>query len=129
MNKEGEMKMKEVDRLRVIELVSQKRLRQVEAARRLGIGVRQVKRLLRGYRERGAQGLISGHRGRPSNRRIGDRKRSQVMGLVRERYSDFGPTLASEKLFEEHDEQVSKETLRQWMIADGLWRAKHQSGR
>jgi hypothetical protein len=40
---------------------------------------------------------------------------------VRERYSDFGPSLAAEKLAEHHGCSVSRETLRGWMIADGLW--------
>ena len=115
---------KEADRAALIGEVSAGRLRQRAAAERLGIGVRQVKRLVRRYREGGAAGLVSGHRGRRPNNAIGDGVRREVLELVRERYRDFGPTFASEKLQEEHGHRLSAETLRKWMMEDGLWRAK-----
>lgn len=90
--------MKEVDRLGLIQEVARKRLRQNGAAERLGLSVRQVKRLLRRYRESGARGLISGHRGRKANNAIAPEVREEMLGLVRERYEDFSPTLAAEKL-------------------------------
>ena len=111
----------EADRLAVVREVVEGRLRQSEAARRLGLGVRQVKRLARRYRERGAAGLASARRGRPSNNAIGAAVRREVIGLVRDRYPDFGPTFACEKLVEEHGHRLSAETLRGWMIEDGLW--------
>ena len=118
------MSVEEADRAAVIRDVLEKRLRQREAAERLGIGVRQVKRLVRRYRKRGVAGLSSGRRGRRPNNAIADGVRRQVMDLVGERYADFGPTFAREKLVEAHGYRLSVETLRQWMIADGLWRAK-----
>ena len=121
---EGWMSVQEADRVVVIRDVVEKRLRQREAAERLGIGVRQVKRLIRRYRERGTVGLASGHRGRRPNNAIDDVVRRQVLELLRERYADFGPTFAREKLVELHGHRLSVETLRAWMIADGLWRAK-----
>ena len=78
-------------------------------------------RLLKAYRSQGPAALASKRRGQPSNRRYPAAWRDQVLGLVRERYHDFGPTLAAEKLAEHHDLRVSHETLRQWMIQDGLW--------
>ena len=68
---------------------------------RLGLCVRQVKRLVARYRERGAEGLVSGHRGGRSNNAIAASVRRAVMDLVRERYRDFGPTFACEKLVED----------------------------
>ena len=118
------MSVKEADRAVVIRDVVAKRLRQREAAERLGIGVRQVKRLARRHRERGTAGLASGHRGRRPNNAIDDVVRRQVLELVRERYPDFGPTFARGKLVELHGHRLSVETLRARMIADGLWRAK-----
>ena len=118
------MSVEEADRVVVIRDVVEKRLRQREAAERLGIGVRQVKRLIRRYRERGTVGLASGHRGRRPNNAIDDVVRRQVLERLRERYADFGPTFAREKLVELHGHRLSVETLRAWMIADGLWRAK-----
>ena len=115
---------READRVAVIREVVERRLPQSEAARRLGLGVRQVKRLVRRFRERGAAGLASSRRGRPPNNAIDAAARRAVLDLVRERYEDFGPTFACEKLAEEHGHRLSAETLRGWMIEDGLWDSK-----
>ena len=124
MLREGDLSMAEADRAVVIGQVAEKRLRQREAADRLGLSVRQVKRLLARYRERGPAGLVSGHRGKVSNNALAAAVRRAAMELVRERYADFGPTFACEKLVEVHGHRLSVETLRKWMIAAGLWRAK-----
>ena len=75
---------------------------------------------------RGVLRRAGGHRrrdwrGQPSNRRLDDELRREVLELVRARYADFGPTLAREKLAELHGRHVSRETLRKWMVEDGLW--------
>ena len=114
----------EVDRLGVIQEVAAKRLRQATAAELLGLSVRQVKRLVKRYRARGAAGLVSGHRGRHSNNAIAPSVKAAALELIRERYVDFGPTLAHEKLVEAHGFGVSVETVRQWMIEADLWRVK-----
>jgi len=85
------------------------------------VSVRQVKRLLRRYREDGAAGLASRHRGKRPNNAIAQATREAILALVRSHYADFGPTLASEKLLERDGYRVSAETLRQWMIAEQLW--------
>src|SRR3982751_6105607 len=69
----------------------------------------------------GAASLVSKRRGRPSNNRLPEAYRELALSLVRERYADFGPTLAAEKLAEVHGCAISRETLRVWMIAAGLW--------
>ena len=76
------------------------------------------------YRAEGAAGLVSRHRGRRPNNQIADALRQEILDLVRSRYADFGPTLACEKLAKLHDHKISVETLRQWMIADDLWKPK-----
>ena len=124
MSLEGVLSMAEADRVVVIGQVADKCLRQREAARRLGVSVRQVKRLLARYRERGPAGLVSGHRGKVSNNAMAAVVRRAAMDLVRERYADFGPTFACEKLVEVHGYRLSVETLRKWMVAEGVWRAK-----
>src|SRR5215213_2815428 len=91
------------------------------AASPLGLSGRQVFRLLGRFRSEGAAGLASRRRGRPSNRRLPDAVREAALSVVRERYADFGPTLAAEKLEELHDIRLSRETLRQWMAGAGLW--------
>ncbi len=115
------MSYEELDRVGVIERVIQKRLTQREAARILGLTSRQVRRLCRGYERSGARALASRHRGRPSNRRLPSERRREALATVRSRYEGFGPTLAHEKLTERHGLRLSVETLRHWMIEDGLW--------
>ena len=126
-NEEG-LSMREVDRVGVIREVLGRRLRQGEASERLGICVRQVKRLVRRYREEGARGLRSRRRGRRASNAIAPELRREIVGVVRERYEDFAPTLAREKLTEVHGYGVSVETLRKWMMAEGLWRSKKRPG-
>ena len=107
MSGEVRLSMREADRAGVIRQVVEKRLKQREAADRLGLSVRQVKRLAARYRELGAAGLVSGHRGKRSNNAIDAAVRREVLDLVRERYWDFGPTFAREKLAEEHGYRLS----------------------
>lgn len=118
------MSQKEIDRIAIIHQVAEKKIRQKEAAKVLGISSRQVRRLLCRYRESGDAGLLSYRRGRPGNNRIEGAVRKQAMELIHQHYSDFGPTLACEKLAERDGIQVSRETLRKWMIEEELWVAK-----
>ena len=94
----------------------------------MGICLLQVKRLVRWYREEGARGLRSRRGGRRANNAIAPELRREIVGMVRERYEDFAPTLAWEKLTEVHGYGVSVETLRKWMVAEGLWRSKKRRG-
>ena len=115
------MSRRELNRAEVMARIADRRMTQVAGAAQLGLSVRQVERLCRGYRAAGAASLVSRRRGRPSNRRLSSERRAEAMLLIRERYADFGPTLAHEKLSELHGIRVSVETLRHWMIEDGLW--------
>jgi transposase len=115
------MSYEELDRVGVIERVIAKRLTQREAARMLGVTSRQVRRLERAYARDGTGSLASKHRGRPSKRRLASDLRREALATVRSRYAGFGPTLAHEKLTELHGLKLSVETLRHWMVGDGLW--------
>jgi hypothetical protein len=115
------MSYEELDRVSVVERVIEKRLTQLEAARMLSLSSRQVRRLCRAYEREGPVGLASKHRGRPSNRRLRPELGLEALSLVRSKYEDFGPTLAHEKLTELHGLEFSVETLRHWMIEDGVW--------
>ena len=97
MNNEEGLSMREVDRVEVIREVLGRRLRPGEGSERLRICVRQVKRLVRRYREEGARGLRSRRRGRRASNAIAPELRREILGVVRERYEDFAPTLAWEK--------------------------------
>lgn len=118
------MSSKELSRLEKMQKLAEKRMRQKEAARILGLSVRQVKRLLRAYRDHGAQGLVSKRRGRPSNHRLSEETYRKVLGLLKGKYKGFGPTLACEKLVEVEGLKISDESVRQLMIAEGLWKAR-----
>ena len=118
------MSSKALDRYKVVPRVLDKRQTQASAAQQLGIGVRQIKRLCAQVRQQGGSGLISRQRGKPSNHRTSADKRERIMAFVRERYSDFGPLLACEYLQSEQAIKVGVETLRQWMMAEGLWKPK-----
>ena len=87
------MSKKEIDRVELMGLLSQRRMTQADAAARLGISVRQVRRLLRAYEKEGGAGLVSKKRGKRSNRRT-DAIRLECLALIRNHYGDFGPTLA-----------------------------------
>ena len=117
------MSQRELTRLEVIQRVKRKTLKQRQAAELLSISVRQVKRLCRAYQASGAAGLISKRRSRPSNNRLPDKTINKARQLLRTRYPDFGPTLATEKLAIE-GLSLSVETVRQLLIGEGLWKAK-----
>ena len=111
--------MKEALRLTVMDEYLLGQLTQAQVAIKLGLSVRQVKRLNQRIREHGAQGLLSKRRGVPSKRKVADAERERVLGLVRLHYADFGPELARE-----HGVGQCTETLRCWMTQAGLWRPK-----
>ena len=118
------MSVKEAGRLAVVRQVLGKQLSQAQAAQMLGLSVRQIKRLCRNVRIHGDAGLISRRRGQPSKRKIDEAPRLATVELVRQHYSDFGPSLAREYLAREHGFAHSTETLRSWMIEAGLWTPK-----
>jgi transposase len=120
------MSMREVDRLRTIQSVVDGMLMTWQAAERLHLGRRQVERLTVRYRSQGASGLLSRHRGHPSNYRLADGVAERALNLIRDRYPDFGPTLACEKLRECHGLALSKETVRHLMTDAGLWIPRRQ---
>jgi transposase len=117
------MSPRELSRAEVMQQLKAKRITQRQAAEHLGLTVRQVKRLWRAYRKGGAKALISKQRGQPSHHQLDPQLKKKAHGLIQERYSDFGPTLAHEKLTEVHHLKLSLETVRQMMIAEDWWQA------
>lgn len=118
------MSQGELTRFDVLQRVERGELRVDDAAASLSLCPRQIYRLLSRFRADGVAGLVSRKRGRPSNRRFSDAYRDRVVTIVRERYADFGPTLACEYLAEQHGITLSRETLRQMLMAAGVWKAK-----
>lgn len=111
----------ELDKLLIINQIKNRNLTQQQASQQLNLSTRQVRRLLARFCDEGAVGIKSKHHG--GNRLLDLDFKQKVLTLVRERYHDFGPTFAAEKLFAD-GLKVSKETLRKWMISDGLWKGR-----
>lgn len=120
----------ELRRVEVMGRVKRGELKLGEAAQMLALSYRQAKRLKKRYNAGGAKALVHGSVGRSSNRADAERRR-QALGLVRKHYSGepherFGPTLAAEHLAHDHGLEVARETLRGWMLAEGLWSRQRQ---
>ena len=120
------MSERDLQRIEILSKVVAGRMTTVSAAHVLDLSERQVRRLLERIRTGGAASIRHKAIGRPSNNRISDGVRDYAMTLVRERYADFGPTLATEKLAERDGLRVSRETVRSWMTDAGLWLSRKQ---
>jgi transposase len=120
------MSSRELERVGVMGGVDSGALKLKDAAAMLGLSYRQAKRLWRRYRQLGARACSTGTRDDPSNRRKPLKLRRRVLNLIKKKYSGsekerFGPTLASEHLAEEDGIVIDHDTLRGWMLAEGLW--------
>ena len=124
MARQGELK-----RLHVIQKVLEGIIKQIEAAEILSLSGRQIRRIVKRIRVEGSRGIIHRSRGRPSNRRISDKMKEKVIELYRAQYKGFGPTLASEKLFERNGIRINDETLRIWLLGTGDWRKSRRRRR
>jgi transposase len=115
------MSSKELERIKILSWVIDGELSQILAGKKLGVSDRQVRNLLKQIRLEGDKGVISKKRGKPGNHCLDANIKKEILNLVREYYSDFGPTLASEYLQKQHGYTISKETLRLWMIDNLMW--------
>jgi len=123
------VRQKELKRLHVIKKVLEKGIKQIEAAEVLCLSLRQIRRIVKRVKLEGDKGVLHKSRGQPSKRRIPDTIKDKIIGLYRSQYPDFGPTLASEKLQERDQLEVSDETLRLWLLASGDWKKRRRSRR
>jgi transposase len=124
MDKLLKMSTKELSRLEVMQRLARKEMSQKEAGRILDLSTRQIKRLLSAYRQLGAAGLVSKHRGRKGNNRLSESVKKQALNLLKTKYRGFGPTLAHEKLVEKEKLQLSDESVRKLMIEEDLWKPR-----
>jgi len=120
------MSRKEIKRYQVIRKVLDRQINQQEASEYLGVTDRQIRRIVKRVRCSGEVGVIHKLRGRAGNRLVRAIFKQKVLELYRKQYWDFGPTLASEKMLERDRVKVSDETLRLWLIKEGLWQLKKQ---
>jgi hypothetical protein len=125
---EGRISMnnKELSRLEVITKVHEKRLTISQASEYLGLSERQVKRLSKGVRVEGAKGLVSKRVGKRSNHQLAAGLKDLALGLIKDHYEDFGPTLAHEYLLEKHGLPLSVSSVRNIMIEQGIWTGKER---
>jgi len=123
------MSQKELDRYGIICRLIKKELNGTKAAKLLHLSIRQTKRLKVKVKEKGAAGLIHGNRNKSSNRRLPEAERLQIAKLLRKNYYDFGPTLAEEKLRENHRFIRDPKTIRQIMIDEKLWQLRRKKNK
>jgi transposase len=115
------MSTEEINRTAIFSKLQAKTLTQQQAADDLGLTTRQIRRLFKEYRKRGAIALVSKKRGLPSNHQLPSGVKELVLAIVQEKYPDFGPTLAHEKIVELHDIKISVGSVRSLMIKHSLW--------
>jgi len=120
------MSAKEVERINVFDRLMKKEIKQKHASKLLHISTRQIRSLTKRYKREGAWGIMHKLRGTSGNRKIEKAVIDNAIEIIRKTYSDFGPTLAHEKLTELHGITFSRETLRQAMINEGLWKRKQR---
>src|SRR5580700_9211 len=122
-----EMSQEERDRLEWLKRAKDGVISQREAARRMGVTDRWVRKLLKRMKRQGDRVVVHGLRRRVSNRKIASQVHAQAVEFLKQPdWHDFGPTFASEQLAKRHGIAVSDETVRKWMIEAGLWQSKSQ---
>lgn len=121
------MNQKELKRLHLIYKILEKKLKQVNAATILRLSTRQIRRITKRIRQEGDRGIVHRSRGRPSNRKLPPRLKDKAIKLYQAKYQGFGPTLATEELEQTDKIKLSDETLRNWLIAEGLWQKSRKS--
>jgi len=120
------MSVRELKRLKVVQEAMEKQITQKIAAELLELSERHIRRLVKTVREEGERGIVHRSRGRLSNNRISDKVKAKAVNACKESYRGFGPTLASEKLLEREGIAVSRETMRKWLLEEGLWQHKRR---
>jgi len=120
------MSIRELKRLKLVQEAIAKQVTQKTAAELMELSERQVRRLVYAVRKDGERGLVHGSRGKPSNNRISKDVRAKAISAYKGSYMGFGPTLASEKLRERERITVSEETMRKWLLEEGLWEKKRR---
>jgi len=122
------MSQEERDYLEWLKRVKDGSITQRSAAEKMGVSDRWVRTLLERMERQGDLVVVHGLRGRPSNRKLPEKTKRQALAILkRPEWHDFAPTFAAEQLAKRHQIHVGKETLRGWMIEDGLWRSKSRA--
>lgn len=123
------MSLKERDRLDALRRIERKELTVVAAAELIGLSVRQMRRCWKRFSDEGDAGLVHRLRGRASNHRLEEATAGVIVKLHQEHYHDYGPTLACEKLLEQHGQKISPNTLTRLLKERGLWQRRRRRGK
>jgi transposase len=115
------LRQRELKRLHVLHKVLEGRLTQTEAAALVSLTDRQLRRIVKRIRKEGDKGICHKARGKPSNRRLPSKLKKRIVHLYHKTYTDFGPTLFTEKLEEREGITISHETARTWLMEEGAW--------
>jgi len=123
-SRSGNVAFRESDytRLKILHAARERRISQRQAAAQLQVSVRWVRKLVGRLRQRGERAVLHGLRGRPSNRQVPPELAGRALALIRAHYQGFGPTRVAAELAGRYGLRISRETVRKWMIAEGLWR-------
>jgi transposase len=114
------MSQRDLKRLHIVRKAIDKAITQKEASEIADLSERQIRRIVARIRKEGDRGIVHLLRGRSSNRAIPEKSRHKILALFKAQYHDFGPTLASEKLFERDKIKINDETLRLWLREEGI---------
>ena len=114
------------DRLKVLHEVRKKHITQIQAAEQLKLSDRWIRELVERVKDKGDKAVVHGSRGQASPRQIAAKEEKRAMEIVAHEYADFGPTLANEYLRRDHGIEVSRETVRKWMMRAGIWKKRRQ---
>ena len=126
MQEDITMSAKEANQVEVFTLLKNKQIKQKKASQILGITTRQIRRKLARFKQNGITGLIHANRGRTSNNKVDEAEITAAIKVLKEKYHDFHPTFAHEKLTKYHNVTFSVERLRQAMIAEDIWKPKRR---
>ena len=114
------LRMKEVNRLKVLQGYMDGKIEIEEAARILKRHPRSVYRMLRKVREKGPEGVLHGSRNRVNPRRVPESIRKKLVGLALGKYRDINDTHLCEILSEAEGIILGRETLRGILRKGGI---------
>lgn len=123
------MSQKEVSRYDIIQKTIQKKLKDTEASKILYLTARHIRRIKERVKKEGMKGLVHKNRGRSSNRKISEKEEKKIKKILKEKYSDFTPAFAREKLKEKHNINHDRKTVKRLMIEEGLIKQKKKETR
>ena len=126
MRQEERFTMQEYKKIEILDKLKNKLITQKYAAEALNYTVRHIRRLIDRYNKEDKLGIVHKSRGKTSNRKIDSQLKNEIMQLMHSTYYLFAPKHATEQLLKRHNISISSETLRKWMLAEGLWKKERK---